>query len=180
VGSTLSVRLAPFARPHFESLIAWSRSAEQLFAWAGPSFSFPLDSAQLSRHVRESPAANRLPFTACDPDGKPVGHLELADVDREQRSAYVVRGVVDPELRRMGVGTAMMRAVLRVAFDELALHRVEARVFATSKAALSAWEGCGFVREGALRDARLLGGSFQDLVVMGILDHEWRAAKGRM
>jgi len=173
------VRLDPFEASHFAPLIGWSRSAEELFAWAGPSFSFPLDTDQLQEHLAGSAAARRLPFTACDEAGRPVGHLELAEVDPTQRCAYVVRGVVDPGVRRRGVGTAMMRAVLGIAFDELDLHRVEARVFASSTAALAAWEACGFVREGQIRDARLLAGRFHDLIVTGILEDEWRAAEGR-
>ena len=48
------IALRPFARADFARLIAWIPSAEFLLQWAGPAFTFPLDTAQLDAYLAES------------------------------------------------------------------------------------------------------------------------------
>ena len=169
------ISLRPFDRMDFDRLISWIDSPEASVQWAGGFFRFPLDAAQLEgyRGSGEGELSTRRIFTACDGRGDRVGHIELSDIDRH--SARICRVLVDPARRGNGIGSGMVRQVLRLAFDELRLHRVELLVFDFNMPAIGCYEKVGFVREGHLRDARRVGDKYWSLEQMSILEAEWRA-----
>ena len=68
----------------------------------------------------------------------------------------------------------MLDAALAKCFEELRLHRVGVRVFDSNEAALACYEKVGFVREGLLRQHRIVGGKAGNTVIMGLLRDEWR------
>jgi RimJ/RimL family protein N-acetyltransferase len=169
------VALARLQTEHFAAITTWDDTPEQLFTWAGPAFSFPLDATQLQRYAEESAACNRTLFAFLDPGaGALAGHVGLSDVDHSNGCAYIVRAVIDPSRRGEGLGTAMFSDVLGHAFAELGLHRVEMRVFGSNAAMQRRAEALGFEREGVLRDVRRVNGRFEDFVVFSMLDHEWK------
>lgn len=173
------IDLVPFESSHFDLLMACSLSPAELFSWAGTTFRFPLDPAQLRRHLREAPAAGRRLFTALDrATGEPVGHLELVGVDLRRRSGFANRGAVAPWRRRTGVGRAMMSALLEKSFVELGLHRIELWVVEGNTAAMRAWAGMGFRYEGLLRELARFEDRWIGFVPMAILEPEWRVRYG--
>ncbi len=72
-----------------------------------------------------------------------------------------------------GLGREALELVLAHAFGELGAHRVWLEVKVDNERARRAYAAVGFVDEGVLRDALLTGGSFESLVVMSMLEHEW-------
>lgn len=176
----MDIELVPFAREDFRRLIAWIPDEAFLMQWAGTSlFRFPLDEAQLEDYLRtaQGEAPMRRIYKAEDrATGIAVGHIELNNIDRKNRSARVARVLVgEPERRRQGIGTQMLRDVLRIAFEKMGLHRMELLVFATNHPAISCYEKAGFVREGLLRHARWCEGRYWDLLLYSLLEPEWRA-----
>ena len=156
-----------------ERIVGWTGSPAALLQWAGSVFSFPLDAAQLRGHldeIKDSGPTHRA--YAAVVDSRLVGYLELADIDRENRSARVARVIVDPAERGNGYGTAMMREVVRIGFDELDLHRIGLRVFDFNEPAIECYETVGFVREGVLRDVYRHGEEYWSLVTMRCLETE--------
>lgn len=155
-------------------IVEWVDSPAALLQWAGPVFSFPLDEARFRAHLDsiETPDSTDRAYAAVA-DGRLVGYLELADIDRENRSARVARVIVDPDERGRGHGTGMVREVVRIGFDELGLHRIGLRVFDFNEAAIECYETAGFAREGVLREARRHGEEYWSLVTMGLLEAEW-------
>jgi RimJ/RimL family protein N-acetyltransferase len=84
-------------------------------------------------------------------------------------------GIYDRRFWSRGFGTEALRLLLRYAFDDLALHRVDLRVIAYNVRAMRCYEKCGFVREGVERECALVDGVWHDDVMMGILEDEYRA-----
>ena len=127
------IALRPFARADFARLIGWIPSAEFLLQWAGPVFTFPLDTAQLERYLLEGEgdAPSRMIFTAVEADtAAAVGHIELARIDRRNRSATLSRVLIGEAGRRgQGAGLEMVRRVVQVGFEQLRLHRIDLVVF---------------------------------------------------
>lgn len=67
----------------------------------------------------------------------------------------------------------MMKAILKVAFEELNLHRVSLGVFDFNVSAIACYEKAGFTKEGLLRDSRKNGDEYWNLWEMSILENEW-------
>jgi GNAT superfamily N-acetyltransferase len=115
------------------------------------------------------------------PDGSPESLMQWAGpiftwpLDDAQLERYLEPTRVTPPTRRGdGVGRAMVAAALRVAFEDLGLHRVALNVFDFNVAALRCYQSLGFVREGVTRDARRMGDTYWTTICCSLLDHEWR------
>jgi RimJ/RimL family protein N-acetyltransferase len=102
-----------------------------------------------------------------------VGSCQLLGLDARHRSAELQIRIGEPDARGRGLGTEAVALLLRHAFADLDLHRVSLHVFASNAAALATYERCGFVREGVLREAAMLDGRRDDVVVMGVLRRDW-------
>lgn len=108
-----------------------------------------------------------------------IGTVGLSQIDRRHRKAEFGIVIGEPEYRGKGFAWAASQELLRLAFDELGLHRVYLRVFADNQRAIILYERLGFVREGQQRDDAFKDGRFRDVVVMGLLEEEWRRRAGR-
>ena len=72
-----------------------------------------------------------------------------------------------------GYGTDAVRTALRYAFAGMRLNRVSLTTDELNARALRCYEKCGFVREGLLRQHRLVDGQFRDSALMGVLREEF-------
>ena len=104
-----------------------------------------------------------------------IGNLGLHRVDWKNRSG--VFGIVLGEKTHwgQGFGTESARTILRFAFTELNLHRVELEVFAFNPRAQRCYEKAGFTREGTRREAIFRDGRYHDEHLMSILSEEFFA-----
>jgi ribosomal-protein-alanine N-acetyltransferase len=81
---------------------------------------------------------------------------------------------------RRGLTTEAARTVMAAAFAAYAsLHRIRAMADARNIGSLRVMEKLGMVREGVLRQNRLVRGEFIDEVWCGVLRPEWEAQKQR-
>jgi len=86
-----------------------------------------------------------------------IGTARLHNLDRQNRRARYAIGIFDPACWGQGYGTEATRLVLRYAFEELKLHRVDLRVLEFNHRAIACYEKCGFVREGIEREGSRIG-----------------------
>lgn len=63
-------------------------------------------------------------------------------------------------------------------FNTLGMHRCTLHTGAGNARAIKAYEKVGFVHEGVMRKTYLRDGEWEDTVIMGILEEEWRAKNG--
>jgi len=167
------LHLRAFERRDFPRILRVIGTPQELMKWAGPFFAFPLDEVKLESYrlsAEQQPAARRI-YTACLTGGEPVGHIELNEIDGY--SARLCRVLIDASCRGRGLGRAMVRQALRIAFDELGLERVDLGVFDFNTAAIRCYQAEGFVQEGHLRRARRVGQELWDLDLMAVLKDEW-------
>ena len=73
--------------------------------------------------------------------------------------------------RDQGIGSRLLEKVLSEARD-LGLERVELDVYASNTRAIDLYEKFNFHMEGRKRKARKLNGSYEDIIVMGLLFDE--------
>lgn len=132
-------------------------------------------------HTRADLEARRKPPTpgeyswAVEHAGSCVGSARLR-VDTGQHCATYSVGVFVAALRGRGLGRQITRLVLDWAFGPLGAHRVELEVLAFNERALRCYLACGFRVEGTRREAELYPGGWQDSILMGVLQAEYRAA----
>lgn len=102
-----------------------------------------------------------------------VGDINLFEIDTRNQRASIGLSVWRAEDRNKGFGTDAMRALLRWAFREYNLHRVELSVDPANVAAIRVYEKLGFVREGCRREAHFTEGGFVDDMQMGLLRRDF-------
>ncbi|MEV7468439.1 GNAT family protein [Streptomyces kronopolitis] len=83
--------------------------------------------------------------------------------------------VFHPDHAGHGYATEASRALLRLGFEELGLHRVQAELDGRNTASARVLERLGMRREGHLRENEFLDGEWADEVVYAMLAREWRA-----
>ena len=84
--------------------------------------------------------------------------------------------LVGPDrLRGQGIGQAITRAVLPIAFEQLGVHRVDLNVFDYNAGAIACYQKVGFKLDGVMRHARRDGDKYINVCVMSMLEDEWRA-----
>ncbi len=107
-------------------------------------------------------------------DGNHIGEVHVA-IEETLGDGHISIIIGRKDMWHKGYGTAGMRTVLEMAFNEWGLYRVWADVPEYNTAALAMCEHLGFVHEGTLRKSRPHEGSRFDSVVMGMLATEYAA-----
>ncbi|MFO6498876.1 MULTISPECIES: GNAT family N-acetyltransferase [Bacillus] len=175
------VELKYFEYSDFSQLMKWIDSPEFLLQWGGPAFNYPLNDAQLGKYIENanSDHSETLAYKVIDGDtGDVIGHISLGKIDRKNKSARVGKVLVgDQNARGKGIGQQMIKKILRIAFDELHLHRVSLGVFDFNVSAITCYEKAGFMKEGLLRDSAKNGDEYWSAWEMSILKHEWLKKK---
>lgn len=105
-------------------------------------------------------------------DAAAVGYVILAGLAGEDASVEFKRVVVTEKGR--GYGRTALRLVKKLAFEELGAHRLWLDVKEGNTRARRAYEAEGFVVEGVLRECLKVEDSFDSLVVMSMLESEYR------
>jgi RimJ/RimL family protein N-acetyltransferase len=103
-----------------------------------------------------------------------IGLLEMDGIDWSNRTTFVSIGIGAPEHRGRGYGYDAMRVALRFAFHELNLRRVCLTVFSYNEPAIALYERLGFTREGTYREHIERDGRRYDMILFGLLRHEWQ------
>lgn len=97
-----------------------------------------------------------------------VGVVSLWGIDLHNRKAHLGIGL-SPQARGRGYGSDACRVLLRYAFLDRGLRRVQLEVLADNEGALRAYRAVGFVEDGRLRDDAWVQGRWVDQVVMSVL-----------
>lgn len=81
--------------------------------------------------------------------------------------------VLHPDFWGQGIAVEAVRAVLSFGFDNLLLHRVEARFIEENKASLRVMQKIGMTFEGYMRESMLIKGSYRTIGYCSILRSEF-------
>ncbi len=106
-------------------------------------------------------------------DNKLIGGSGLFRFDWTSRSAEIGISIYNPEYWGKGYGAESLDLLLRFAFLDLNLNRVELEVFDFNKRAYKCYVKVGFKESGRKRKARFIEGKYHDCIIMDILREEW-------
>jgi RimJ/RimL family protein N-acetyltransferase len=110
------------------------------------------------------------------PNAGPVGFLLLCGISSPDRNVELKRIVV--ETPGHGLGRRVLESMLAMVFNDFATHRLWLDVFEDNARARHLYRSLGFREDGILREAVYRSGSFYTMVLMSILDREYRARRG--
>ena len=100
-----------------------------------------------------------------------VGTCTLHRIDREHKRAEIGYSLAREAWGR-GLMTEALSALIRHAFRDLDLHRLEADVDPRNDPSIRLLERLGFRREGLLRERYRVNGEVQDSLMFGLLRRE--------
>jgi RimJ/RimL family protein N-acetyltransferase len=110
--------------------------------------------------------------------GELIGHFSLF-YRSAQHGEGEVGFVVHPDHHGKGYATEGARAMLRLGFEVLGLHRIIGRCDARNTASARVMERLGMRREAHLVENEFIMGEWTDELDYAILDREWRALQER-
>lgn len=104
-----------------------------------------------------------------------IGTCTLAALDARNRRSEVGFALARAHWKKGFMSEALER-LLAFAFEELALHRLEADVDPRNESSLGLLERLGFEREGYMRERWIVADQVCDTVFLGLLRREWETA----
>lgn len=137
-------------------------------------WAFPISDYQQNQWY-EANIGNRtdLRFIIETEDGA-VGLTTLTDIDWKNRSAFHGIKLADRKDRSKGIGTDTVMAIMRYAFEELQLNRLDTAILHYNEASRHLYcNKCGWSMEGTKRKCIYKGGEYHDLHLVGILKEEY-------
>lgn len=167
----------PFNKEDVGELLRWVDSKKLLYQWSGSRFAYPMEEDVFLKHFAASigDQPERYLFKVND-DDEMVGYIELNNVNIAHRNAMISRVLVKPTKQNKGVASFMMKELLKVAFEELGVHRVSLNVFDFNDPARNVYDKIGFKKEGYLRDTLKCDDEYWSIYVMSMLEHEYKDA----
>ncbi len=106
-----------------------------------------------------------------------LGCVYLLNINQVNQSAELHIMIGRAENRGMGLGTFAVNAMVKHAFFDLNLRRLQLGVLASNKHAQALYRKIGFVEEGRRRSAVYKNGKFEDELEMGLLREEYQKAQ---
>lgn len=170
------VRLAALSRDDLPMYTRWFRDYE-VQRLLGPLPVPMTDEAEADWYERTSAASSGSSHTFSIrtlADDVLIGNCSLFSIDHKNRNAELGIVIGEQDYWGRGYGSDAMRVLLGFGFGELNLHRVELRVYDFNPRGVRAYEKVGFVHEGRKRDAIWREGAYHDVLLMSILEEEWR------
>ncbi len=139
----------------------------------------PTSLDQARREFEQSPdnSADHLHLAITTLDGELIGETTLRDIDQRNRGAIFTIAIGDRKNWGHGYGSDATRCLMKYAFEQMNLHRIDLFVHATNERAIKAYEKYGFQHDGRLREAHYMDGKYSDVLLMGLLYDDFKAAE---
>ncbi|MEJ7693333.1 GNAT family protein [Daejeonella sp.] len=173
------IKLEYFTSADFDTLLDWVWDKELLVQWAGTQFRYPLTKNKLDWYIEEAnnfDNSSTFVYKAVYTEsGRTVGHISLTSINRKNRSARITRVLVGNSDRGKGIAEQMVKALMKIGFNQLNLHRMSLGVYDNNTSAIKCYKKCGFQVDGLLRDIQKHNNSYLTLMEMSILENEWVA-----
>ena len=136
---------------------------------------FPQTEEEIIRRIEEMrKSKSQFMFgLRCVSDNTLVGMGGFDEISWRNRAGWLAIAL-GREHWGQGYGTEAAQLLLRYAFMELNLHRVQLTVFEYNERALTLSHRLGFQHEGTFREMVWRDGRRYDMILMGLLASEWQ------
>ncbi|HII15198.1 MAG TPA: GNAT family N-acetyltransferase [Nanoarchaeota archaeon] len=160
--------LKPLSLEYLNDMLGWvnNRDVTKNFAKFGKRITRQQEIAHINRMTASK--TDRA-FVMETKEGKYLGNISLHEIDWNAKKARMSILIANREERDRGYGKSAIRRLLKLAFNELGLHKVWLIVFEGNMTARGLYSRCGFQEEGILKDEYFVAGKYHNMVRMAIL-----------
>jgi diamine N-acetyltransferase len=137
-----------------------------------PEFRTMVGSWPEEQHLRMLEDPGVVYIVAEDLEGQIAAFAILQGLGSEHRAIELKRLVVGAP--NCGLGRRLLKEVAGRTFNDHRAHRLVLDVFVTNARARHVYESFGFQQEGVMRDAIYRDGAYHSLVLMSLLESEYR------
>lgn len=166
-------RLRELSENDLKIINTWRNDPELILCLGAP---FRYINYEVDKSWFESYMKNRDTNVRCsivDESDIILGLVSLVSIDYVNRSAVFNIMIGDKANRGKGIGCFAVREILKHAFENLNLQRVELGVLEDNEIAIHLYEKSGFKYEGRKRRAKYKNGKYVDLLMYAILRDEF-------
>jgi RimJ/RimL family protein N-acetyltransferase len=174
------VRLEPLGLQHVAGLYeAAQDSSIWLYMYYDPSHAVADAEHMITMALQEQKAGTELPFAIIErATNTVIGSTRYLDINVHNHGIEIGWTWLTPSVQRTGVNTECKYLLLRHAFEDLGAIRVQLKTDSRNTKSQRAIERLGAVKEGILRNHRILpDGYYRHSVYYSIIDSEWPAVK---
>lgn len=108
-----------------------------------------------------------------------VGEVVINEIDYTANTGKLRVSLFNSDDYGKHYDTEAIQLALYYAFGTNKLHRVELEVLSSNKRAVKAYKSLGFVQEGVKRDASYFNHEYHDLIIMSVLENEFRESHSK-
>ena len=174
-----TITLKAFNEGDFSSLIDMIPDARFLLQWAGPKYTYPLDTLQLketlTKTIGEYPSF-AVYKAVCSRTFETLGHIQLLNIDNKTATCTLGRVLIFPKHENQGYGKIMINLAIKEAFDTFRLNEVKLNVFDFNKKAIAVYRSMGFIEYQFKENARHYRAETWNLVSMKLNRKHWVSA----
>lgn len=169
--------LRPFRRGDRADVLAY-RSREDVCRYL---LSDPLDSTTVDTFISGAATSTQIArdgdhiVLAVEREGRVIGDVRVVTGRIRDRQAEI-GWVFNPGYHGHGYATEAARELIRMAFDDLGMHRVWAQLDPRNVASARLCQRLGLRQEAHLREESWFKGEWGDLAIYAILEQEWQTA----
>lgn len=102
-----------------------------------------------------------------------IGVATLVNIDWKNRSAIHGIKLVNKDFRGKGIGTDVVLSIMKYAFEELQLNRLDGSFLPYNKASINLYKKCGWKIEGEKENAIFKNGEYHNLIITGITYNDY-------
>lgn len=136
-------------------------------------WAFPLSSYSQKKWFENNYNSENFRFIIETKEDGAIGVATLLDIDWKNRMAQHGIKLAKKDIRGKGYGTDAVMAIMRYAFDELGLNRLNSSWFPENIPSKTMYMKCGWKEEGIRRNYIFKHGEYRDLVETGILASDY-------
>jgi RimJ/RimL family protein N-acetyltransferase len=169
------VYLAPVCPDDAELWASWLNDLEVALPLGDEAYAL-FTAEDQARDIADITAHHDHVFTIVErATDKPIGRCLLFGLNKTDRTTEVGIFIGDKDRWGKGFGTEAMRLLLDYAFNLLNLHSVMLGVFSFNERAIRSYRSLGFKEIGRRRQARLVGPTAYDVILMDLLAEEFES-----
>jgi len=162
------ISLGPIVPADFQFLFRWADDLEAAGLNEAYRPAVWKNQEELWFHVGKD--ASRVFFAIRKLGTQPIiGYVQILNIDPVHRSASIGLRIGDEAERNKGYGRDALALAVAFCWNHLNLSRISLTVFATNERAIRLYSSFGFEREGLLKRAVFIAGSWTDVIVMSLL-----------